>query len=118
MSESKIERLVSMINQIALNMSANGDDQMVADQVAQHLEKFWSPPMKNLITEQPSDADLGSFAYRADCGSESAWLCRTLSEYSHSSSFRFVILSKAKYLLLLGSAQHVLSVVFRKKTEV
>ena len=48
-----------MINQIALNMSANGDDQMVADQVAQHLEKFWSPPMKNLITEQPSDADLG-----------------------------------------------------------
>lgn len=59
MSESKIERLVSMINQIALNMSANGDDQMVADQVAQHLEKFWSPPMKNLITEQPSGADLG-----------------------------------------------------------
>jgi formate dehydrogenase subunit delta len=32
---------------------------MVADQVAQHLEKFWSPPMKNLITEQPSNADLG-----------------------------------------------------------
>lgn len=59
MSESKIERLVNMINQIALNMSANGDDQMVADQVAQHLEKFWSPPMKNLITEQPSNADLG-----------------------------------------------------------
>jgi len=59
MSESKIERLVSMINQIALNMSANGTDEMVADQVAQHLEKFWSPPMKNLITEQPSNADLG-----------------------------------------------------------
>ena len=59
MSESKIERLVSMVNQIALNMSANGDDQMVADQVAQHLEKFWSPPMKNLITEQPVDTDLG-----------------------------------------------------------
>ena len=59
MSESKIERLANMINQIALNMSANGDDQMVADQVAQHLEKFWSPPMKNLITEQPSNADFG-----------------------------------------------------------
>ena len=59
MSESKIERLVSMINQIALNMSANGTDEMVADQVAQHMEKFWSPPMKNLITEQPSNADLG-----------------------------------------------------------
>mgnify|MGYP001560301526 CR=1 FL=1 len=59
MSESKIERLVSMINQIALNMSANGTDEMVADQVAQHLEKFWSPPMKNLITEQPSNDDFG-----------------------------------------------------------
>ena len=59
MSESKIERLVSMANQITLNMSANGTDEMVADQVAQHLEKFWSPPMKNLITQQPSDADLG-----------------------------------------------------------
>lgn len=59
MSESKIERLVSMANQIALNMSANGTDEIVAGQVAQHLEKFWSPPMKNLITEQPSDADLG-----------------------------------------------------------
>ena len=59
MSESKLERLVSMINQIALNMSANGTDEVVADQVAQHLEKFWSPPMKNLITEQSSDADLG-----------------------------------------------------------
>ena len=59
MSESKIERLANMINQIALNMSANGTDEMVADQVAQHLEKFWSPPMKNLITEQPSNADLG-----------------------------------------------------------
>ena len=59
MSESKIERLVSMINQIALNMSANGTDEVVADQVAQHLEKFWSPPMKNLITEQASGADIG-----------------------------------------------------------
>jgi formate dehydrogenase subunit delta len=59
MSESKIERLVSMVNQIALNMSANGNDQMVADQVAQHLEKFWSPPMKNLIAEQPVDTNTG-----------------------------------------------------------
>jgi len=32
---------------------------VVADQVAQHLEKFWSPPMKNLITEQAGDADIG-----------------------------------------------------------
>ncbi|MBT4832342.1 MAG: formate dehydrogenase subunit delta [Porticoccaceae bacterium] len=59
MSASKLDRLVKMMNQIALNMSANGTDKMVADQVAQHLEKFWSPPMKNLITEQAAGADIG-----------------------------------------------------------
>jgi len=59
MSDSKLQRLVSQVNQIALNMSANGTDKMVADQVAQHLEKFWSPPMKNLITEQEAGADIG-----------------------------------------------------------
>ena len=41
MSASKLDRLVKMVNQIALNMTANGTDKMVADQVAQHLEKFW-----------------------------------------------------------------------------
>jgi len=59
MSASKLDRFVKMVNQIALNMSANGTDKVVADQVAQHLEKFWSPPMKNLITEQAGDADIG-----------------------------------------------------------
>ena len=59
MSQSKLDRLVKMVNQIALNMSANGTEKKVADQVAQHLEKFWSPPMKNLITEQAGDADIG-----------------------------------------------------------
>ena len=56
MSQPQLQRLIKMINQIALNMSANGDPKMVGYQVAQHLEKFWSPPMKNLITEQPIDA--------------------------------------------------------------
>lgn len=34
MSESKLGRLVKMVNQIALNLRANGTDKMVADQVA------------------------------------------------------------------------------------
>lgn len=59
MSESKLQRLVSQVNQIALNMSANGSDEMVADQVAQHLEKFWAPPMKDLITQQAVGDDIG-----------------------------------------------------------
>jgi len=59
MSDSKRQRLVSQVNQIALNMSANGSEEMVADQVAQHLDKFWAPPMKDLITEQPGNEDIG-----------------------------------------------------------
>ncbi len=59
MSESKLKRLVDMTNQIALNMNANGSPELVAGQVAEHLEKFWSPPMKDLITEQPAEADIG-----------------------------------------------------------
>lgn len=53
------DRLVKMINQIALNMAANGNDTAVADQVAQHLEKFWSPAMKNQIVQQAESADAG-----------------------------------------------------------
>ena len=55
MSGSQLQRLIKMINQITLNMSANGDPETVGRQVAQHLEKFWSPPMKDLIIQQPSD---------------------------------------------------------------
>ena len=58
MSASQLDRLVKMVNQIALNMSANGTDKVVADQVAQHLEKFWSPPMKKRIIQLPSDANV------------------------------------------------------------
>ena len=59
MSQSALDRLVKMVNQIALNMRANGSDVIVADQVAQHLQKFWSPAMKNLIIQQSEDADIG-----------------------------------------------------------
>ena len=59
MSHSVPDRLVKMVNQIALNMRANGTDVMVAEQVAQHLQKFWSPAMKNLIIQQSEDADIG-----------------------------------------------------------
>ncbi|MDE0840757.1 MAG: formate dehydrogenase subunit delta [Porticoccaceae bacterium] len=59
MSQSQLQRLVAMTNQIALNMSANGDPHKVAIQVAQHLDKFWPPPMKDLITQQPATSEIG-----------------------------------------------------------
>ena len=59
MSASKIERLVKMVNQISLNMSSNGSADFVAMQVSEHLEKFWSPPMKNLISEHIAGDGIG-----------------------------------------------------------
>ncbi|MBT3425862.1 MAG: formate dehydrogenase subunit delta [Gammaproteobacteria bacterium] len=54
MRKDSITRLLAMIDQIALNMRANGCDHEVAEQVAQHLEKFWSPKMKSAVIEHCS----------------------------------------------------------------
>ena len=59
MSQSALDRLVKMVNQIALNMRANGTDVMVADQVAQHVQRFWSPAMKNVLIQESEETDIG-----------------------------------------------------------
>ena len=46
------KNLVKMANQISLNLRANGSDDVVAEHVATHLQKFWSPPMKQMIIAQ------------------------------------------------------------------
>ena len=52
MSANKVDRLVKMINLISLNMRSNGSEDLVVSQISEHLEKFWSPAMKDLISEQ------------------------------------------------------------------
>ena len=59
MSQSALDRLVKMVNQIALNMRANGSDALVADQVAQHVQRFWSPAMKNVLIQESEETDIG-----------------------------------------------------------
>jgi hypothetical protein len=59
MSTSKIDRLVKMVNQISLNMSSNGSEEQVSMQVSEHLTKFWSLPMKSLISDYADDEDIG-----------------------------------------------------------
>lgn len=59
MSQSALDRLVKMVNQIALNMRANGTDVMVAGQVAQHVQRFWSPAMKNVLIQASEGTDIG-----------------------------------------------------------
>ncbi len=59
MSTSKIDRLVKMVNQISLNMSSNGSEEQVSMQVSEHLTKFWSLPMKSLISDYSEDENIG-----------------------------------------------------------
>ena len=66
MTEANIERLVKMANQIALNMAANGTQEEVAEQIAQHLGKFWPPSMKHSVSEHLAVQDkLSPLAYKA-----------------------------------------------------
>ena len=44
-----IERLVAMANDIAAFFAAEPDPDSAADQVANHLKKFWEPRMRSEI---------------------------------------------------------------------
>ncbi|MBR9885438.1 MAG: formate dehydrogenase subunit delta [Oceanospirillales bacterium] len=49
MSHSEQDRLIQMINQIALNNISAGDESAVAEVVAGHVKKFWSRRMKSQL---------------------------------------------------------------------
>ncbi len=49
MSDTQIQQLVKMAQQIALNMAAEGDAQ--ADKTAAHIHKFWTPAMRQRLVE-------------------------------------------------------------------
>lgn len=44
----EIDRLVKMANQIADNFSFHED---VAERIADHLKRFWAPPMRRQLVE-------------------------------------------------------------------
>lgn len=62
-----IKKLVRMANQIAQNLDYGPDKDKVIDATADHLGRFWSPPMKQLIVQhyRQGDAELSDIAARA-----------------------------------------------------
>lgn len=46
-----VEKLVRMVNQIAANFDYGSNRDKAADSVADHLRRFWSPPMRAQIIE-------------------------------------------------------------------
>ena len=61
-----IERLVAMANDIAAFFAAEPDPDSAADQVANHLKKFWEPRMRAEIQRclQQGGAGLSPLARR------------------------------------------------------
>ena len=44
-----IQRLVAMVNDIAAYFAAEPDQEAAAQQVGQHLQRFWEPRMRSAI---------------------------------------------------------------------
>ena len=62
-----VTKLVRMANQIAENLDYGPNKERVVADTADHLRRFWSPPMKQLIVEhyRSGDTELSPLASRA-----------------------------------------------------
>jgi len=49
MHQSQLDHLIKMINQIASNNLYNDNVEQAAAKVANHIQRFWAPPMKQQI---------------------------------------------------------------------
>ena len=56
MPNTETTHLVSMANDIAANLSFQGD---AADKIADHINRFWAPRMRQLLLEYAEDDGQG-----------------------------------------------------------
>lgn len=49
MPAQQIDHLVKMANQIALNFGANRNMELAARKTGEHLDKFWTPAMREQL---------------------------------------------------------------------
>ena len=56
MPNTETTHLVSMANDIAANLSFQGD---AADKIADHINRFWAPRMRQLLLEYAQDDGQG-----------------------------------------------------------
>ena len=54
-----VKKLVKMAEEITANMSYTDDPEVVADKVADHMNRFWDPRMKQAIVDYANDTDAG-----------------------------------------------------------
>ena len=56
MANTETTHLVSMANDIAANLSFQGE---AADKIADHINRFWAPRMRKLLLEHAVDGGQG-----------------------------------------------------------
>lgn len=56
MASTETTHLVAMANDIAANLSFQGD---AADKIADHINRFWAPRMRKLLLEYAADGGQG-----------------------------------------------------------
>lgn len=66
MSSDGSNKLVRMANQIADNFDYGDDQSKAVAGVLDHLVRFWTPSMKQTITEQQQAGDIGLNEIAAD----------------------------------------------------
>ncbi len=54
-----VKKLVKMAEDITANMSYTDDPEVVADKVADHLNRFWDPRMKQAIVDYANNSGAG-----------------------------------------------------------
>ena len=52
-----VKKLVKMAEDITANMSYTDDREIVADKVANHLDRFWDPRMKQAISDYAAESN-------------------------------------------------------------
>lgn len=55
MSEKYNAKLTKMAEQIVANMSFCDDENLIADKVADHMQRFWGPGMREALLEHARD---------------------------------------------------------------
>lgn len=56
MSETELDHLIQMANQIAANFSFHEDE---ADRTADHIQRFWAPSMRKLLANHIKEGGEG-----------------------------------------------------------
>ena len=51
MSNTELEHLIKMINQIADNIAAGESEEIASEQLASHIKRFWARSMKQKIID-------------------------------------------------------------------